>query len=447
MNVAIIGAGLAGLAAGCELVDRGHRVELFEKRPFAGGKTYSFRDRETGDITDNGQHVFMRCTAAYIDFLRKIGTLHLAKRQRRLKVSVFDDRGRRETIAAAALPAPLHLLPSFVRYGHLRAGSKVRIGRVLATVARMDEEERLSLWATGFDEWLRTRGQGDDEVYRFWDFLLLPTLNARSSEVAASDALFVVRQGFLASSRSAAIGVATAGLSALHVDPAVEYIEARGGGLRTGRDVIGIESDGRSARVGFAGGRAETFDAVICATGHLQALNLLPRTVADDPSFADMARLETAPIINLHLWFDRPVAPFSMAAFVDSDLQWVFNRGRLDRQPWTEGEHLVISLSGAQRFMGMDRSDLQAHFVPLLHAALPETRAAALLRFSAIKEPEATFVPAPGVRRPPNQTPIRNLVVAGAYTATGWPATMESAVRSGNAAASAIDSLCQGAHQ
>ena len=447
MNVAIIGAGLAGLAAGWELADRGHHVELLEKRPFAGGKTYSFRDRETGDVTDNGQHVFMQCTTAYTDFLRKIGTLHLAKRQKRLKVSVFDARGRRETISAAALPAPLHLLPSFMRYGHLHIASKVRIARALAAVARIDEGERLSLWATPFEEWLRLHGQGDEEVRRFWDFLLLPTLNANSRDVAASDALFVVRQGFLASSRSAAIGVATSGLSALHVDPAVAYIRARGGRLRTGTDVIGIESDGQSARVGFADGHAEPFDAAICATGHLQALNLLPRTVADDASFADMARLATAPIINLHLWFDRPVAPFSMAAFIDSELQWVFNRRRLDREPWTDGEHLVISLSGAQRFMGMDKSELQDHFVPLLHAALPQTRAAALLRFSAIKEPDATFVPAPGLRRPPNPTPIRNLVLAGAYTATGWPATMESAVRSGNAAASAIDSLCQGAHQ
>ncbi len=444
MNVAIVGAGLAGLAAGCELSERGHRVTLFEKRPFAGGKTYSFRDRETSETTDNGQHVFMQCTTAYTGFLRKLGTLHLTKRQKRLRVSVFAPDGRRATISAAALPAPLHLLPSFVRYGHLSATSKVRIGWLLAAVARMNERERLSLWAAPFDDWLRAHGQRDEEVRRFWDFLLLPTLNARSAEVAASDALFVIRQGFLASSRSAAIGLATGGLTALHVDPAVGYIEARGGMLRAGSDVIGIESDGYSATVGLASGGRDTFDAAICATGHLQALNLLPRTVADDPAFQDMTRIETAPIINLHVWFDRPVALFSMAAFVDSDLQWVFNRGRLDREPAVNGEHLVVSLSGAQRFMAMDKAALQRHFVQLLNEALPRTRTAALVRFVAIKEPEATFIAAPGLRRPPNQTPIRNLVVAGAYTATGWPATMESAVRSGNAAARAVDALCRG---
>lgn len=444
MNIAIVGAGLAGLAAGCELADAGHRVTLFEKRPFAGGKTYTFRDAETGDLADNGQHVFMHCTTAYTDFLRRLGTLHLAKRQKRLRVGVYDANGRRSVIAAARLPAPLHLLPSFARYKHLGIHSKVRAGRLLAQIARMSEAHRLGLWTTTFEDWLRSHGQTDIEIARLWDFLLLPTLNARSSQVAASDALFVIREGFLASSRSAAIGVSTVGLSALHVDPAVAYITARGGRLCTSSNVAAIEADGRRATLHFAKGEQQEFDAVICATGHVQAQQLLPRAVLDNPAFAGMAGLETASIVNLHVWFDRPVAPFSMAAFIDSELQWVFNRGRLDQKPRGDGEHLVVSVSGAQPYMGMEKGELERHFVGLVREALPAARGAKVERFLAIKEPEATFVPAPGVRRPPNATGIRNLVVAGAYTATGWPSTMESAIRSGLTAARDLHHLCAG---
>lgn len=447
MRIAIVGAGLAGLAAGCELADHGHQVTLFEKRPFAGGKTYSFTDSETGDIADNGQHVFMQCTTEYTAFLRKLGTLHLARRQKRLRAPVFDASGRRSIIAAAPLPAPLHLLPSFLTYKHLGVRSKLRVGRLLASVQRMSEDERHALSETSFDAWLRAHGQGDTEIRRFWDFLLLPTLNARSPEVSASDALFVVRRGFLTSSRSSAIGLAINGLTALHVDPAIAYIEARGCALTTGCNVTGLDGDDRRAWVKSADGNTAEFDAAICATGHRQALALLPDAVLDDAAFAGLRNMAAAPIINLHCWFDRPVAPFSMAAFIDSELQWVFNRGRLDARAAVGGEHLVVSLSGAQRYMEMDKAELERHFVPILEQALPAAQEAALVRFVAIKEPEATFVPAPGLRRPPNATRIANVMVAGAYTATGWPATMESAVRSGNAAARAIDVLCQGARK
>jgi squalene-associated FAD-dependent desaturase len=447
MNVGIVGAGLAGLAAGCELAGHGHRVTLFEKRPFAGGKTYSFTDSETGDVTDNGQHVFMRCTTEYTAFLRKLGTLHLARRQNRLKAPVFGPQGRRSVIAAAPLPAPFHLLPSFVAYKHLGVRSKLRVGRLLAAVHRMREDERLGLWEVSFDAWLRDHGQRDEEISRFWDFLLLPTLNARSREVAARDALFVVREGFLASSKSAAIGLAKDGLDTLHVAPAIGYIEARGGTVELSSDVRGMDADGNRAAVVIADGTRREFDAVVCATGHRQALNLLPSSVTEDPAFGALALMESAPIINLHCWFDRPVASFSMAAFVDSELQWVFNRSRLSGERDAGREQLVVSLSGAQRYMAMDKGELERHFIPILRKALPGSAQAELIRFVAIKEPEATFVPAPGLRRPPNSTRIVNLVVAGAYTATGWPATMESAVRSGNAAARAINVLCQGARK
>jgi squalene-associated FAD-dependent desaturase len=439
MRIAVLGAGLAGLSAACELCDLGHEVVVFEKRPFAGGKTYSHIDRETGEAVDNGQHVFMACTTAYTDFLRKLGTLGLARRQKRLKVRVFDGDGRESKLWAQRLPAPLHLGISFARYRHLAWADKVRVGRLLLQVFRMRENERRALAHVPFDLWLRGHGQADAVIATFWDFMLVPTLNCRSEAASTADALFVLREGFLKSSRSAAIGVAAAGLSELHVDPAIRYIEQHGGEVRTKAGITSIRTeDGAVTAVETADGSVEQFDGVVCALPHEEVAGILPMEFAAQAPFAGLASIPTAPIINLHLWFDRPVAEFSFAAFIGSELQWVFNRERIERNAKAGDHHLVVSLSAAEPYMELSKQQLQERFLPQLRAALPAARAAELLKFVAIKEPRATFVPAPGLERPGPLTPIRNFALAGAYTATGWPATMESAVRSGTAAGQAL---------
>ena len=439
MKVAVIGAGLAGLTAGCELADLGHTVTVFEKRPFAGGKTYSYLDRESGEAVDNGQHVFMNCTTAYREFLRKIGTLHLTRRQKRLKVRVYGPGGNVSWLAAQALPAPLHLALSFTRYGHLRLADKLRIGRTLLAVHRMTEAERKGLHRIPFSDWLRGHGQTPEAIRDFWDFVLVPTLNCRADDASTADALFVLREGFLKSSRSAGIGLAAVGLSELHVQPAVAYIERHGGSLRVSESVAGIELDGherpRAIGIRLASGTLEPFEAVVCAVPHTAVSALLPPNLGAREPFASLAAIPTAPIVNLHFWFDRPVADFAFAAFIGSELQWVFNRNRLDMDQRAGHHHLVVSLSDAAAYMPLSKADLRERFLPQLGAALPAVGQANLLKFAAIKERDATFVPAPGLIRPGPRTPVANLVLAGAYTDTGWPATMESAVRGGTAAA------------
>ncbi|MCA9828966.1 MAG: hydroxysqualene dehydroxylase HpnE [Dehalococcoidia bacterium] len=447
MNIAVIGGGLAGLAAACELVDLGHRPTIFERRPWAGGKTYSYVDRETGDEVDNGQHVFMQCTTAYTDFLRKLGTLGLCRRQRRLSVPVFNRDGSRSTLRASGLPAPLHLGWSFLRYKHIAASIKPGIARTLLKAARMSEQERASLHERSLGDWLRENGQGGVAIRDFWDFMLVPTLNASSEESSAADALFVLREGFLRSNHTAAIGVARCGLTRLHVDPAVAYFTARGGSIRTGTTVTGLRvRDGRITGLRVEGAQEEDFDAVVCAVPPTQAASLLSQ---DGFDFSALRAIEMAPIINLHLWFDRPVADFSLAAFVGNELQWAFNRDRIDPGlPGSQKHRLVVSLSAASPYMGLTRKELRERFLPQLHRAIPGTAEARLVHFLAIKEPEATFVPSPGLHRPTTQTAWPDLVLAGTFTDTGWPATMESAVRSGQAAARTLDeALAPGPHQ
>jgi len=433
MRAGVIGAGLAGLAAACELADAGFAVTLLERRPWAGGKTYSFADRESGEQIDNGQHILMRCTTAHIAFLERLGTAHLVRWQRRLRVPVCDARGRRSDLAAAPLPPPLQLAPSFARYAHLRAADKLRVARAILGMRREGEADGVS-----FGEWLRARGQTTAAISGFWDLIVVPALNARSDDVSAAQALFVFREGFLKSAQSAAIGVPAVGLSELHVEPAVRYVEARGGGLRTGAGVEAlVVEDGRAVAALLSSGERFEADAWACALPPRQLHDVLPPSLRAVAPFRDLPSFRPSPIVNLHLWFDGPVADLNFAAFTGGDLQWLFQPGARDG---AAAGHVVLSLSAAGRYVGLDKRELLDLLLPQLRRALPGAASRRLLRSTMIKEPDATFVPAPGLRRPGTVTPIGNLVLAGAYTDTGWPATMESAVRSGLAAAAALAS-------
>ncbi|MYI81819.1 MAG: FAD-dependent oxidoreductase [Chloroflexi bacterium] len=440
MRIGIIGGGLAGLAAGVELADRGHQVELLERRPWAGGATYSFRDEQTGDEIDNGQHVFMQCTTAYAAFLERLGTLDLTRRQQRLCVPVFDETGRRSELRAANLPFGLHLAPSLLRYRHLAWRQKAQIVRAFLAIRRIGREERERMRRLTFEQWLRERGQTSDTIREFWDFLVIPTLNCRADQASASQALFVIEEGFQHSPGAPALAVSAVGLSALHVDPAVRAIEERGGVVSTRTPIERIEvAGGRVETLVLRAGERREFDACVSALAPWRLLPLLPEELRGEGALGTLAQFEPAPILNAHLWFDRPVADFGFAAFVRSEVQWVFNRSRAGGQDETERQHLVISISAPGELFALGSEELRERLLPQLHAALPAARDAELLHWRVVKEPEATFVPGPGLERPGPRTPLANLFLAGAYTDTGWPATMESAVRSGLAAAAAVD--------
>ena len=441
MRVGIIGAGLAGLAAGVRLADRGHQVELLERRPRAGGATYSFRDDQTGDEVDNGQHIFMECTTAYRDFLERLGTLELTYRQERLHVPVFDRDGRRSDLWAANLPFGLHLAPALLRYRHLSWRQKAQIMRAFFSLRFFPVHERGRLEQLTFEEWLRERGQSTDTIREFWDFLVIPTLNCRADQASAAQSIFVLEEGFQKNSRAAALAVPAAGLSTLHVDPAIRAIEDGGGtvSLRTRIERIEVE-DGRFAALLLRDGERRSFDACVSAIAPWRLLSLLPEELRAEGSLAALARFRPAPILNLHLWFDRPVADFPFAAFIRSEVQWAFNRSRVGGEDETGRQHLVISISApAEEFFPLPREQVCARVLPQLREALPAARDARLVHYRVMKEPEATFVPAPGLLRPGPVTPLPNLFLAGSYTDTGWPATMESAVRSGLAAAAAVE--------
>ena len=427
------------MAAAWRLTSSGQAVTLIERRPYLGGRAYSFVDRDSGAQIDNGQHVFMRCFSAYIQLLREAGTLEGMALQDSMRVEVRDPSGRIGVLAAAPLPAPLHLLPSFLRYPHLSWRDKLRAVPALLRVQRERDRDRPALRDISFLDWLRANGQSDRAIANFWDLITLPTLNDSAANVSASIAFMVFQTALFGGRHAADIGFARAGLSEVMGDAIEARLRERGATLRLGHGVERIEvQDGCATGVALGGGEVVTADRYICALPPHALLPLLPQDLRDG-ALAPAASHEFSPIVNIHVWYDRPVADFEWAAFVDSPLQYVFNRTRIARLPGP-GEYLTLSLSGAWEFWPKPKAELREFFLAELARVLPRARDARVENFAVVKEQRATFRVPPGApdNRLPPATPLPNLFLAGDWTDTGWPATMESAVRSGNAAADAV---------
>jgi squalene-associated FAD-dependent desaturase len=425
-RVVVCGGGLAGVAAACEATLRGARVTLVERRPFLGGKAFSFTDPDSGVEVDNGQHVFLGCCTAYIGLLRLLGTYPHTRLQPALDVPVRDRAGRTGALRAARLPAPAHLGPSFAAYPHLSAREKAAALRALLALAALGEERRAALDTVSFADWLAGHGQAPGAIARFWDLIVLPTCNDRSDRVSAALAAFVFREGFLRTRTGSAVGWSTVGLTRL-VDPAARrFLESRGGRVICGRAVAAAGP----GEVLLGDGERLPADGVVLALPPSRAREVAPGALGDDPG------LGVSPIVNVHVWYDRPVMDEPFVAVLDSPAQWVFNRTAMAGEAGA-GQHLAVSVSGAREEVLAPKPELVARFTDELAALLPRARGARVQRATVVKEPEATFAAAPGqaARRPGARTPLAGVVLAGAWTDTGWPATMEGAVRSGMRAA------------
>lgn len=428
-RVVVCGGGLAGVAAACEASLLGARVTLVERRPFLGGKAFSFHDADAGTEVDNGQHVFLGCCTAYIALLRLLGTHAHTALQPALDVPVRDREGRTGSLRASALPAPAHLGPSFLVYPHLSPREKAAALRALLALGALREAARGRLDERSFADWLMDHGQSPRAIARFWDLIVLPTCNDRSDRVSAALAAFVFQEGFLRTRTGSAIGWSTVGLTGL-VDPAARaFLDARGGRVLSGRAVAAV---GPGA-VELADGERLEADRVVLALPPGRAREAAPGALPADPG------LGASPILNVHLWYDRPVMRERFVAVLDSPAQWIFNRTAM-AGPGGPGQHLAVSVSGAREEVLEPKSALVERFTAELARLLPAAAGAEVLRSAVIKEPEATFSAAPGqaARRPGPVTPVDGVLLAGAWTDTGWPATMESAIRSGRAAAQHI---------
>lgn len=429
------------MAAACDLADRGHPVVLMEKRPFLGGRAFSFPEPDTGQEVDNGQHVFLGCCTAYMDFLKKLGVLENTHIPPRLDVPVLADGGKRGFLRSAGLPAPLHLAPSLLSYPHLSWSEKLRVlyGGLRIHLANRRNGKGGAGEET-FAAWLKRHRQTDSVIDRFWNLIILPTLNDDISEVSADMGLMVFQEGVLKSGASAAIGYARVGLTELVSEAARSYLAARGGEVIAGAAAreIAVEG-GRVCGVQTSSGTVKG-DWYISALPSYDLVSMLPRPLAEGDFFSRAQGLSYSPIVDVHIWYDRPVMEETFCGFVDSPLQWVFNKTRMSGNGEDAGQYLCISLSGAWRYADMPKQEIREMFIREMERAFPRAGEASVERLLVVKQPRATFRSIPGAEalRLPSATPLPNLFLAGEWVDTGWPGTMEGAVRSGRMAAHAL---------
>jgi squalene-associated FAD-dependent desaturase len=426
-SVAVVGGGLAGLAAAIECAQAGASVTLYEARPRLGGETFSFE--RNGLWLDNGQHVALRCCTAYLGFLQRIGVSHLLPLQRSLRVPVLREGERPALLSASALPAPLHLAPALLRYGPLRPRerlSALRTGRALQALdpedPRLDEQS--------FGSWLEARGQSANAIEALWNLIALPTLNLPAAQASLGAAVKVFRTGVLDSASGSDIGIPSVCFRELHAEPARRTLEQAGGRVLTSTRVSSVSD---ALELSLEEGAVEA-DAVILAVPHEAAASILPPAAADGAAFA---ALGASPIVNVHVHYDRPVLAEPVVAALGSPLQWIFDRTAAAGA--REGQLIAVSLSHAVDEIGASVASLSAIYLPALERLLPEARGAEVLDVAVTHSPRATFAITPGTRRlrPGPATALPGLYLAGAWTNTGWPPTMEGAVRSGLDAAGA----------
>jgi squalene-associated FAD-dependent desaturase len=433
-RVVVIGGGLAGIAAALRCADAGCAVRLIEARPRLGGLTYSFRRGELH--VDNGQHVFLRCCTAYRALLDRLGVAGSVVLQDRLEIPIREPGRRGELwLRRTAAPSPLHLARSLLRYRALRPGDRVRFARSALALRRVDPDDPAAD-RESFAAWLRRHGQRPRAISALWELIAVPTLNVRAADASLASAAMVFQQGLLTDAAAADIGWSAVPLSRLHGDAAQTTLAEAGAEVRTGVKVRAIEQTPEGWRIDTDEG-AESADEVILAVSPSDAERLLPAGAVELPR-GWAGALGSSPIVNVHVVLDRPVLAHPFVAGIGTPAQWVFDR--TTQSGLTRGQYLALSLSAADEHIDQPAAQLRATLLPELNRLLPGFPDARVTDFFVTRERHATFRPGPGsaALRPGAVTGVPGLFLAGAWTATGWPATMEGAVRSGDTAAAAL---------
>jgi squalene-associated FAD-dependent desaturase len=400
VKVAVVGGGLAGLSAALDLADAGQAVTVLEARPTLGGAVQTLPERE-GDPEpppDNGQHIALGCFTEYVRFLERIGEGGSYLRTR-LALPVLDEHG-----TAAAIEPSLRALLS---YRHLPLSNRVRLPVTTLRLRSAQSQPKET-----FGHLLRRLGEADQSIECFWDVFVRPALNLRCDEVDAEAGLFTVRTALLGPRANSDLILPTAPLGRMHGDAAGTALEAAGAAVHTDARVASLDE--------------LDADAIVVAVPPAESARLLGEP---DPA------LEDSPIVSVHLWFDRPLLDRPLAALLGSDAHWVFDRGALTGSRPERGQYLTVVSSGVPELLEVRGRELVERIAGQLTVRLGE---AELLWSRVSREPYATIALRPGVRRPGVETSQPNVVRAGTWTDTGWPATMESAIRSGRLAAQHI---------
>jgi len=439
-HVLIIGGGLAGLATATALVGRGLRLTLLESRPRLGGRAGSFTDPVTGELVDNCQHVGMTCCTNLDDFCRRVGIADLFRREN--SVTFLGPDGRVSELRAGAAPAPFHLASSFLKANYLNANDKLRVAYGLARLA-IDRDDRPG---ESFADWLLRNRQNTRTINLFWSTVLVSALNERIDQMDVGHARRVFLDGFLLNKTGHRIEVPTVPLGELYGTRLESWLREHGVDLRliTGVRSIDCAEDSALRGATLRNGESIEADFVVSTVPFDRVAGLLDESLAARiPGLEGARQLKASPITGIHFWFDRPVCPFDHVVTPGRLIQWVFNHTAVQgRKPADaeNGEYLQVVISAAYDLVSMDKTAIRDAALADLAEIWPVAREAKLLRWWVVTEHGATFAARPGVDalRPPQRTPVDGLFLAGDWTRTGWPGTMEGAVRSGYLAAQGI---------
>jgi squalene-associated FAD-dependent desaturase len=442
----VIGGGLAGVTAAIALRDAGVGVTLLEARPRLGGATTSF---SRGDLSiDTGQHVFLRCCTSYAGLLARLGVTGSVTVQDRFDVTVLSPNGRAR-LRRSGLPAPLHLGASLASYRFLSLPERLRVGRAALALRSLDPAAP-GLDSQRFGDWLAARGQGLRARRKLWDLFIVSSLNIAGDDASVPLAATVLKTALLSGNDAADIGMPTVPLGELHGRAAASLLAGLGAEVRLGAKAVAVEpgtGGGYVIRVGAGadgdgdGGQEPqpasseqiTADGVILAVPAGPAARLAG--AAGVTGAARWDGLGSSPIVNVHVVYDRRVMDLPFAAAVDSPVQWVFDKTRT--AGLRSGQYLALSQSAADDDVDVPVAALRERFLPALEQLFPAAAGARVTDFFVTRERRATFRQAPGCSalRPAAATSLPGLMLAGAWTDTGWPDTMEGAVRSGETAA------------
>jgi hydroxysqualene dehydroxylase len=437
-NLVVIGGGFAGLAAGVALAEQGARVTVLEARPRLGGRASSFVDAATGALVDNGQHALMGCYRRTLAFLDRIGAGNKVHRQESLHVDLAHPRLGAGAIACPPWPSPLHLVGGLLRYrllSRVERVSALRAGLLLMGMRRR-HDPRLADYTV--DVVLAALGQSEHARASFWNPVAVATLNESPARAAAGPFVEVLARAFFRSRADSQFVLPRVGLGDLYTDDARRFVEQRGGHVWIHAQAAALEVAGDAVRgVVLRDGRRLDADGCVAAVPPAALSTFLPPALKS--SFAGLDRLETSPIVSTTMWFDRPVLRGDFLGLLGTTTQWAFNRTRLlgEQGP---GQCVSAVISAGRDVVEWDSARVTATVLADLRSVVPAAVPARLERSVVVKEKHATVSPTPAAERlrPPAVTPLRGFVLAGDWTATGLPPTIESAVESGERAASLL---------
>ena len=437
-TVAIAGGGLAGLAAACALSDAGFRVTLFEKRPFLGGRASSYEHPGTGEVVDNCQHVLFRVCTNLVEFYERIGVadqIHWFD-----QMNFIEPGGRVSVMKSSPLPAPLHTAPSFLQFPFLSTADKLAITRALVPLTLSAQKDN----GQSFQQWLDAHGQTRNAVARFWHPILISALSEELDRISVTAAAQVVRES-MKTPAARHMGVPALPLTALY-NAAGDYVRGHAGVLHFRCPVDSFAADPSQICLNVRGKEQERFDYLIVALPFDALDSVLPQTNESGPIREQISHFQNSPITGIHLWFDRQISNLDHAVLLDRTIQWMFHKSRL--QPMRAdaangapaGSYIELVVSSSNTLIDKSRAEIIDLALGEVREFFPAAREANLVKSTVIKEVNATYSPRPGIdaHRPTSVTPWPRVFLAGDWTATGWPATMEGAVRSGYLAAEAL---------